>query len=230
MIIIQPNVQNPTGVIMNDADKERLINLAEHYGSFLVQDDVFGDLSFGMIRPVNLSAFSEYHGIILVSSYSKSIAPGLRIGWIRSPRYAGKFSETKLRISLDTSGLVQSILSRFLGTKEYRRNKLKMRNTLKNRIDDHLSLLSDFLPEGSHINRPRGGCLLWISLPEDIDGVKLFEATAEKGLIIAPGAIFSSSSFFNNYIRINTGFKLTEERAGALSILKDCRKLLKQPF
>ena len=227
MIITQPNVQNPTGIVMNDIDKERLVNLAEYHGSILVQDDVFGDLSFTGIRPGNLSSFSDYPGIILVSSYSKSVAPGLRIGWIRSPRYAGKFTETKLRISMDTSGLPQAILSSFLGTKEHRRNKLKMRNALKSRIDDHLSLLSDFLPEGSHINRPQGGCLLWISLPEDIDGIKLFEATAEKGLIITPGAIFSSSSYFNNYIRINTGFKLTEKRADALSILKDCRKLLK---
>ena len=226
MIITQPNVQNPTGIVMSDIDKERLVKLAESYNSFLVQDDVFGDLSFAMVRPVNLSLFSDYPGIILVSSYSKSIAPGLRIGWIRSPRYAGKFTETKLRLSMDTSGIAQAVLSGFLGTREHRRSRIKMRNTLKSRIDDHLSLLSEFLPEGSHINRPQGGCLLWISLPKDIDGVKLFEAAAGNGLIMAPGAIFSSSSFFNNYIRINTGFKLTSKRIEALSILKNCRKLL----
>ena len=87
--------------------------------------------------------------------------------------------------------------------------------------------MSEILPEGSVIRKPDGGCLLWVALPENIDAIKVFEKAAEKGLIAAPGAIFSASNYFNNYIRINTGYKLTDKRAEALSVLRECNNLLK---
>ena len=227
MIITQANVQNPTGITMNDSSKQELTAIAEKFGIFLVQDDVYGDLSFSPFRPKNLSYFSDYDGIIIISSCSKSIAPGLRVGWIRSPYYAKYFAEEKLCISMDTSHPAQSILTAYLGTKEHRRHLNMIRKVLEKRVDTHLRYLSEILPEGSVVRKPHGGCLLWIALPENIDAVKVFEKAAGKGLITAPGAIFTASRYFNNYIRLNTGFKLTDKRAEALSVLGDCKKLLK---
>ena len=220
-IVAQPNVQNPSGVTMSDGAKARLAALAESRNIILIQDDVYGDLAFGPRRARNLSAFSGYSGIVLVSSYSKSIGPGLRIGWIRSPEYAERLAEEKLSASFESCRAAQFALSGFVATAAHRRHLGAMRRELEIRVDDHIALLSDLLPEGSSLRRPSGGCLLWIALPVGTDATAVFERSARKGLIAAPGEIFSSNPFFTNYLRINAGWKLSADRAKALSCLKE---------
>lgn len=219
MIIAQPNVQNPTGVTMNEDAKEKLVALAKKYDTFLVQDDVYGDLYFGPFRPRNLTFYSDDPRIILISSCSKTISPGLRVGWIRSRHHAGIFTEEKLRASMETCRAAQAILGAFIGTTAHRRHTRTIREGLKTRIDEHIQRLSEILPQGSNVRRPSGGCLIWISLPPHINATKVFELSAGKGLIAAPGDLFSASRFFNHCIRLNAGGKLTKERSNALAVL-----------
>lgn len=219
MIITQPNVQNPTGITMSDRTKERLIALAEKHNVDLVQDDVYGDIYFGPFRPRNLTSYSDYPGIILVSSFSKTVSPGLRVGWIRARRHTKLFTEEKLRSSLDTCRAAQAILAAFVGTTAHRRHLKFIRQALASRIDNHIQRLSEILPRGSSVRRPTGGCLLWIAFPPNTNATRVFEFSAGKGLIAAPGDLFSASRFFRNYIRLNAGVKLTKERSEALSIL-----------
>lgn len=221
MMITQPNVQNPTGVTMGDHAKKRLVSLAEQHGSWLVQDDVYGDLFFGPVRPGNLPLFSDYPRILLISSYSKTVSPGLRVGWIRSVRNTQIFLEEKLRTSMDTCRAAQAILSAFVGTTAHRRHLTAIRTALKARLEDHIQHLAEILPRGSAVRRPSGGCLLWVTLPAKLNATEVFKRAAGKGLIIAPGALFSASSFFDNHIRLNAGTKLTRERERALRILGD---------
>ncbi|PKL24458.1 MAG: hypothetical protein CVV47_08405 [Spirochaetae bacterium HGW-Spirochaetae-3] len=219
MILAQPNVQNPTGITMPDAAKKALAGLAERYGAFLVQDDVYGDLSFGAVRPANLSSFSDSPLILQVSSYSKSIAPGLRIGWIRSPRYAARLTEEKLRLSMDAPRFSQSLLAEYVGSQSHRRHLRTIGKALQRRLDEYIARLSEILPAGSFVRRPSGGCLLWINYPGGTDGARIFERAAERGLIAAPGALFSASPQYDHCIRLNGGMKLTAERSRTLDLL-----------
>ena len=219
MIITQPNVQNPTGITMGDKAKRRLARLAETYHTWLVQDDVYGDISFGSVRPRNLTALSDYGKIVLVSSFSKTVTPGLRIGWLNCPGYIGRFLDEKLRLSMDTCRTAQAIMASFIGTTAHRRHLADIRKGLESRIHDHIRCLAEVLPRGSAVRRPSGGCLLWISFTGHIHANEIFERCAGQGLIIAPGALFSASCFFDNYIRLNAGERLTAERSRALGIL-----------
>ncbi|MDC7219110.1 MAG: PLP-dependent aminotransferase family protein [Spirochaetales bacterium] len=219
LILTQPNVQNPTGITMPENRRKALLALAEKNGIYLIQDDVFGDLSFSSLRPQNLSVLSDYPRLFQISSYSKSIAPGLRVGWIRSPRYAKELAEAKLRLSMESSRLAQAALASFIGTKEHRRHLLNIRKALADRVEDHLSLLSTVLPRGSYVRRPSGGCLLWVEYPREVNTTELFEKAASGGLIATPGIMFSSGNDYNNCLRLNTGHKLTEERRKKLELL-----------
>ena len=218
-IIVQPNVQNPTGVTMSDAAKARLVSIASDRGAILIQDDVYGDLSFGLRRPRNLRAFGDYSGLVFISSFSKSVAPGLRVGWIQAPAYTDRIAEIKLRFSMDTCRAAQGILAGFVGSKDHRRHLAALRSALEHRIDEHIDCLARVLPKGSSIQRPSGGCLLWIRLPEGTDASRVFERSAGNGCIAAPGELFSSNPFFRNYIRVNAGWKLDAEREKSLSWL-----------
>lgn len=218
-IIAQPNVQNPTGVSMGEEAKRRLAAIARCRGIYLVQDDVYGDLLFAERRARNLSAFGDYPKGVLVSSYSKTIAPGLRIGWIRSPGLASRFAEEKLRLSMESCRAGQAALASFVGTAAHRKHLASVRTALARRVEDHLAVLADTLPSGSSAARPSGGCLLWIALPEGTDATAVFERAAGKGLVAAPGELFSANPFFRNCLRINAGRALTAERAAALARL-----------
>lgn len=222
MVLVQPNVQNPTGISMNSEAKLRLVELSRRHGVIVLQDDVFGDLYFDAFRPPNLSSLSDYPEIITLSSFSKSIAPGLRIGWIESPKYKDLLQDAKLRTSMESSLMAQNILKSYIGTKAHRIHLKSIRVKLENRLGRYLNRLSDLLPEGCYVRRPSGGCLLWIRLPSDIDGTELFKRSARKGLVAAPGALFSSGNNFNNFIRLNAGFPLNSQREDALSILGEC--------
>jgi DNA-binding transcriptional MocR family regulator len=219
MILCQPNVQNPTGITMTESYRQELLALAQKHNCFLVQDDVFGDLSFAPLRPRNLSSQSSYPKLIQLSSYSKSLAPGLRMGWIRSPRYAKELAEAKLRLTMESSRLTQALLVKYVGTKAHRRHLQKVTTLLKERNQEYLSLLSGILPQGSYIRPPSGGCLLWIEYPQNRDTNELFEKAAGEGLIATPGSMFTTGGDYNNCLRLNTGFKLTDERAKKLRLL-----------
>ncbi len=101
----------------------------------------------------------------------------------------------------------------------HRRHTRTLRKGLKTRIDEHIQRLSEIPPQGSNVRRPGGGCLIWIKLPPHINATKVFEHSAGKGLIAAPGELFSASRFFNNCIRLNAGRKLTKDRSEALAVL-----------
>jgi DNA-binding transcriptional MocR family regulator len=212
MIIVQPNVQNPTGTIMGDGDKRRLVSLASSYGAILVQDDVYGDLAFSHERPANLSAFGDYGRIVHISSFSKCLAPGLRIGWICARELRAEISRAKSLCSLSTNRPAQRVLAAYLTGTTFRKQLAAMRAALERQLEDYLELLHDALPEGTAIMRPAGGCLLWIALPAGCDASRVFEAAAREGILCAPGELFSANPFFRGHLRINFGYRLSESK------------------
>jgi DNA-binding transcriptional MocR family regulator len=219
MIIVQPNVQNPTGTIMSDADKRRLVELASRSGAVLLQDDVYGDLAFSHERPLNIGAFGDYEKSVYVSSFSKCLAPGLRIGWIRAAGLRAQLQRTKSLCSLATSRPAQRVLAAYLAGGSFRKQLAAMRAALQRQLEDYLELLADGLPEGSSLVRPAGGCLLWIALPRGSDSSRLFEAAAREGILFAPGELFSANPFFRDHLRINFGYRLTERKRSELARL-----------
>jgi DNA-binding transcriptional MocR family regulator len=212
MILVQPNVQNPTGTVMSDEDKRSLVSLASRYGAILAQDDVYGDLAFSRERPANLGAFGDYERIVYVSSFSKCLAPGLRVGWVCSRAFKAELSKAKSLSSLATNRPAQRVLAAYLAGGSFRKQLASMRASLERQLEDYLETLSDALPEGSTMVRPSGGCLLWIALPEGLDASRIFEIAAREGILFAPGELFSANPFFRGHMRINFGYRLTERR------------------
>jgi DNA-binding transcriptional MocR family regulator len=225
-VIAQPNVHNPTGIVMPPADKRRLVELASRFGAILVQDDVYGDLAFSGERPGNLSAILDYERIVYVSSFSKSLAPGLRVGWMHSRAYRAELSRGKSLCSLMNNRPAQAVLSAYLRDASYRKHLTAMRAELEGQLEDYLDCLSGALPEGSSLVRPGGGCLLWIALPKGSDASRLFEAAASDGILFAPGELFSANPFFRGHMRLNFGYRLTERRRGELARLCEMSRRL----
>ncbi len=213
VLIVQPNVQNPTGTSMSEAAKLRLLAMATETNTIIIEDDVYGDLHFGSNRPKALAGYSSYGGLITLSSFSKSVAPGLRLGWVHAPQFVEKLLDEKLKSSMDTCALSQGAISEFLGSTAHRKHLATLRRALERRIYDHQALLEDALPKGCGCEKPSGGCLLWIAFPEGLDATELFMKAAAQGLVATPGELFSANPHFKSYLRVNAGWALTPERA-----------------
>lgn len=201
-----PNFNNPSGNCMSEKQKEDLVKIIDENNIYLIEDDIYADLYYSGKRPKPCKEYDKSGNVILCSSFSKIIVPGLRIGWLVPGKLFKKIEKIKLLLNIGSSTLDQLIVSKFLQDGGIERHLRKIRKILKSQIQSMRELLLMTLPPGTEVSDPKGGLVLWVKLPGNIDSLKLYEKLLDKGIIIAPGVTFSASGkYYNNYFRINAG-------------------------
>lgn len=204
VVIVSGNYSHPTGALMPDAAKRQLVDLLAIHDVPLIEDDIFGDLSFSPHRPPPLKAYDRKGLVLLCDSFSKSIAPGYRVGWTSPGRYVDRLMEIKLALCPVTSTLPQLGIAEFLKRGGYERHLRSFRKTLGENVRRAAAVVDRHFPMGTHYALPGGGNFLWVELPTGCDALSLYEQAAAHGISIAPGAMFSGSGrAFPRHIRIN---------------------------
>ncbi len=199
------NFNNPYGSLMPDDARQRLVDLANRSGIRLIEDDIYGDLHFGPYRPRPLKSFDREGNVVLCSSFSKTLAPGLRVGWIAAESGREEMLSRKHNSSIANASLTQMAVAEFLASGGYDRHLRQLRRALKQQVERMRHELTRVLPEGTRISQPQGGFVLWVELPRGIDATELFRRCLEQGVNILPGALFSPTRKFRNCIRISCG-------------------------
>ena len=203
--VLNPNVHNPLGSIMPDEKKRHIADLLGRRRMPIIEDDTYGDLAFEPPRPKCIKAFDERENVIVCGSFSKTVAPGYRVGWVAPGRWHDAVNEFKQVSSLASATPTQLAMARYLSTGGFDRHLRRLRRVYK----EQLQLLSDTVhrtfPTGTRATRPRGGHLLWVELPKSIDTRPLHEAVAAAGINIAPGSMFSAQGHYGNCLRLNAG-------------------------
>ncbi|MGB0663146.1 MAG: PLP-dependent aminotransferase family protein [Pontibacterium sp.] len=226
-LMITPTCNNPLGYTMPDANKKALLACTENYDLPIIEDDIYGDLSFKYPRPKSLKSFDTQGRVILCSSFSKTVAPGLRIGWVSAGRYAEKVMHMKYVSSLSSGTLQQMALSDFIATGGYERHLRKMRANYKAARDITLDLIQRHFPANTRVSDPDGGFLLWLELDSAIDTTELNLKLREIGITIAPGEMFSASGKYKNQLRLNFSSAPSEVfEWGIKAIGKQCYQML----
>lgn len=216
-VVLNPNVHNPLGGIMPDEKKRHIAELLGVRSIPLIEDDSYGDLAFESTRPRSIQSYDDDGNVIFCGSFSKTIAPGYRIGWVAPGRWTELVNELKLVSSLGAATPTQLAVARYLSTGGFDRHLRRLRRIYR----DQLQLLSDTVhrtfPSGTRATRPAGGYLLWIELPETVDSHELQEQAAEAGISIAPGTMFSAHRHYRHCVRLNAAIRWTPkvERAVA---------------
>ncbi|MCE1171734.1 MAG: PLP-dependent aminotransferase family protein [Azovibrio sp.] len=209
------NFANPTGSQVTDAAKAALVELLRRHQVPLIEDDVYGELYFDP-RPPACSKSSDTDGLVLhVSSFSKCLAPGYRLGWVAAGRYARQLQRQKLASSLATTVPVQIALADYLKHGAYEAHLRQLRQRLAVQEAALAAGVARHFPEGTRLARPRGGYFLWLELPEAADTLQLLQDALACGISIAPGPIFSPRREFANYLRLNFGHPDREARQEA---------------
>ena len=204
--LVIPNYNNPFGSCMADERKKELVMLLAAYGIPLIENDVYGDLGFSYHRPTVAKRYDKKGLVILCSSFSKTLAPGYRVGWVVPGRFQEKIERLKSVSNIATATLLQLAIAEFLANGGYDHYLRKIRGIYSRQISLMSQAITRYFPDGTKVNNPSGGFVLWVEMPEGIDSIKLYEHALDKGITIAPGLIFSASGKYRNFIRLNAAY------------------------
>lgn len=213
------NYSNPIGCSMSDDRKRLLCETISRHDVSLIEDDVYGDLCFCPPRPKAFKSFDQDGRVVYCGSFSKTISPGLRLGWAIPGRLQEKVELLKLVVNQSTSMLPQLAVAEFLGSGAYDRHLRSIRSRLAQQCSAALHSVARHFPDEIKVSVPSGGHVIWIELPKPFDALTLCELAAKQGIQIAPGPMFSASNGFQNYFRINTGFPWTEKLDQQVAVL-----------
>ena len=203
--VVTPNFGNPLGSFMPKRNKERMVELARRHNIAIIEDDIYSDLDYRPGRPRAIKSYDTDGRVLLVSSVSKVIAPGLSVGWILPGRYFEQVEQQKYITSLTTPVLPQLALARFLGSGDYDRHLRRIKPLYQQRRDVVRGLIKHYFPDDTRTTCPKGGLLLWVELPQSVNAQELSREALANGISIAPGPMFTVACKYKNYIRLCFG-------------------------
>jgi DNA-binding transcriptional MocR family regulator len=218
-IALTPNFSNPTGACMSAARKRELVRLCDAHDIVLIEDDVYGDVQFDGPRPLPCKAFDKEGRVLLCSSFSKTLAPGSRLGFIVPGRYRDTLRAAKHMASGATPMLQQEMLADYLASGRYERHLRQLRRALAQQALQLSGCVQDAFPAGTRLTQPQGGYVLWVELPGHIDTLALYDEAIRQHVDYVPGALFSASGRYGNCLRLNSGYPVTTATATAIGRL-----------
>ncbi len=214
-VVVTPSFHNPTGACMPNARKEQLYSILCDYDIPAIEDDIYADLHYGPVRPKPLKAWDTDGRILMCSSLSKTLAPGVGLGWISAGRYHSKIDDDKWS---NNTLFAQKVAAKFM-QEGYDRQLRGMRATFQSQMAAVSRAVRTFFPRGTRVTDPTGGFVLWVEFPPGVDTLKLRIDALEEKISTAPGPVFSVRHQFKNCLRINCGLRWTPAFERAIQIL-----------
>jgi DNA-binding transcriptional MocR family regulator len=222
-----PNFNNPLGSLMPDENKQRLLQILARRDVPLIEDDINGDLSHSGHRPRVAQSYDKTGRVLLCGSFSKTLAPGYRVGWVAPGRFYEKVKSLKLTSTLATSSLPQFAIAEFVANGGYDHHLRSLRSDFAMQLQRTSDAVAESFPKEIKFTRPGGGFVLWIELPKKVSALKLHESALAEKISIAPGPMFSATQNFQNFIRINCGHPWTSRLERAVEILGGLAKRMR---
>ncbi|PYK99165.1 MAG: GntR family transcriptional regulator, partial [Verrucomicrobia bacterium] len=182
----------------------------------LIEDDLYGNLSHSPQRPKTAKAFDKEGLVLLCDSFTKTLAPGSRVGWTAPGRFKTQVEHLKFISSIGTPTLMQMAIAEFLANGGYDHHLRKLRRVYAEQVGLVTQAITKYFPEGTKVARPAGGYVLWVELPPQIKSLELFERAVAEKISVAPGPIFSPKQKFQNFIRLSCGTPWSEATDQAL--------------
>ena len=218
-LLLISNYNNPTGSCMPDDNKVTVVQMISEMRIPVIENDIYGDLHFSKKRPKTLKSYDKEGWVMYCSSFSKSIAPGFRIGWCIPGKFMVRVKEEKFVNNLSTSSISQAVLLDFLKTGRYELYLKRLRKKLQLQSKSYLQSITSYFPKDTNVSEPQGGLVLWIEMQKSKNALKLYREALRHKISITPGQIFSAQSDYINYIRISYGSPMNDTIDGALKTI-----------
>nr|WP_295873332.1 PLP-dependent aminotransferase family protein [uncultured Chitinophaga sp.] len=223
--LIVSNYNNPLGSCMPDSHKQQLAQLIDKYQVPLIEDDAYGDLHFNPERPRTIKSYDRSDLVLYCSSFSKSIAAGMRIGWLISRRYHEPLTRLKFMSSASTGFLAQLVLTRFLDHQRMDLHLKPLRQALRTQQAQISRAIQQYFPADTRLTRPEGGLSLWVVLPPKADAWELHRKALQQQIAFTPGNLFTSQQQYNNCLRLSNANPFDDDQQWAIQTIG---KLIRQ--
>ncbi|MGB5971866.1 MAG: PLP-dependent aminotransferase family protein [Nodosilinea sp.] len=205
VVLLVSNFSNPLGSCMDDARKKQLVELLNRYDTPLIEDDVYGDIYFEGTRPKAVKAFDTQDRVLYCSSVSKTLSPGLRVGWCAGGRHHAEIAQMKSIINQNTAMAPQLTVAAFLANGGYDRHLRHLRRAYRDQMMRMQQAVRDYFPAETCMTRPEGGHVLWLEMPKGFNSMRLYQEALNQRIAIAPGVMFSASGqCYGSCFRLNT--------------------------
>jgi 2-aminoadipate transaminase len=219
-----PTVQNPTGTIMPEARRAELLKLSQDYGVPVFEDDCYADLIWDGKRPPAVYAMAKNGGVIHIGSFSKSIAPALRVGFIVAP-WEMMSRMLALKTDAGSGALEQMVLSEYCAP-HFATHVPKLTRGLRKKLDTLMEALNEQFGTAAEFEDPKGGIFLWVKLPDNVDTLKLYQAALAAGVAINPGPEWSThKAYAGSRLRLCFASPSEQQIREGVAVLADvCRR------
>lgn len=210
-IITIPTVHNPLGFTMSRENKARLAKMANQYQVPVIEDAQHADLQFVNPPEPLLKAYDEGGWVMTSASYTKTLAPDFRIGWIAPGRFHESIRKLKFLTSVAESSLLSEAIAQFLENGGYERHLRNLRRLYSMQINHIRSLIAQYFPAGTRASQPTGGFILWLELPDNINSLELARRALAEHIVCIPGLLYSTSQRYQNCLRLTCCFEMSEK-------------------
>src|SRR6266513_1951293 len=219
-----PTVQNPTGTIMPVARRAELLKLSEAYGVPIFEDDCYADLIWDGKRPPAIHAMSKNNSVIHIGSFSKSIAPALRVGFIVAP-WEMLSRMLALKTDAGSGALEQMALAEYCAP-HFSKHVPQLTRGLRAKLDTLMEALNEQFGTAAEFSEPKGGIFLWVKLPDNVDTLKLYQAALAAGVAINPGPEWSTDkAYARSRLRLCFASPSREQIREGIAVLAEvCRR------
>ncbi len=211
-IYVVPTFQNPAGVIMSEARRKKLVDLANEYDLVIVEDDPYGKLRFDVDHIKPIKSFDDEGRVIYMSTFSKILSPGFRLAWtIASDELSRKMIICKQALDLCTNTFTQFIVNDFMKSGSLDLHIMKVCEMYKPKRDIMMKAMENYFPDGYVCNKPKGGMFAWVTLPEGIDTEIMFLDALKEKVAYVHGKAFSVDGSGGRSMRLNFSYANSEK-------------------
>ncbi|MBK7017692.1 MAG: PLP-dependent aminotransferase family protein [Sulfuritalea sp.] len=203
--LLIPNGANPLGSVMPDAAKQRLASLLAARDVALIEDDIYGDICFTGSRPRPIHAFDGSGNTMLCTSFSKTVSPSLRVGFVAAGKRAADVVLQKTLTSGKTNPLTQHVIAALMESRGFDVHLRTLRRRFAEQIARTRDAVARHFPAETRVTDPQGGFVLWLELPPEVDCSALHRRAATEGVAFVPGEMFSAGGQYKNCLRIACG-------------------------
>jgi len=216
-IVAMPNVHNPLGCSMPLAAKQRLAELVNRYQVPLIEDALYVELQFADSPAPLVKAFDRDGWVLVCASYTKTLAPDFRTGWLEPGRFGEAVRRIKFASTISEPAVLAETVGLFLESGGYDHHLRSLRRHYARQVDTVRGLIERHFPPGTRATTPAGGFLLWVELPEGCDTVALFHAALKERISLMPGTMYSPGGRYRHCLRLSCCYPIDEHYLTAIA-------------
>jgi DNA-binding transcriptional MocR family regulator len=218
-VLLSPALSNPLGCSMPLAQRARLASMAGRYQTPVIEDVVWNDLLEQPQLRTTVQALDTEGWLMLCGSFTKTLAPGLRLGWLHAARWSELVNGLRSHTMSPPTEVLELTLAKLLKQSGLERHHQRLRSVLASRREKAREIIHETFPAGTRVSNPPGGMLLWIELPDGLDANKLLERALPQRLSFIPGPLFTSKRRYSNCLRLGLGGRWGPHQHAALARL-----------